>query len=90
MIVWLFIVITVIFCFFPVNTIALTKPEKAKMVEGMLIQMAQSGQIQSKVCMLLCSRLLRHVIDVIHICFIILVITQKVLIILHFLVFLDH
>lgn len=30
------------------NTIALTKPEKARMVEGMLIQMAQGGQIQSK------------------------------------------
>ena len=32
-----------------VNTIALAKPEKAKMVENMLVQMAQSGQIQSKV-----------------------------------------
>ena len=31
------------------NTIALTKPEKAKMVEGMLMQMAQTGQIQGKV-----------------------------------------
>ena len=30
------------------NTISLAKPEKAKMVEGMLIQMAQSGQIQNK------------------------------------------
>jgi programmed cell death protein 5 len=30
------------------NTIALTKPEKAKMVESMLIQMAQTGQIQGK------------------------------------------
>lgn len=30
------------------NTIALAKPEKAKMVEGMLIQMAQTGQIQGK------------------------------------------
>lgn len=30
------------------NTIALTKPEKAAMVEKMLIQMAQSGQIQGK------------------------------------------
>jgi len=30
------------------NTIALTKPEKAKMVESMLVQMAQSGQIQGK------------------------------------------
>jgi DNA-binding TFAR19-related protein (PDSD5 family) len=32
-----------------VNTISLAKPEKAKMVEGTLIQMAQSGQIQNKV-----------------------------------------
>jgi len=32
-----------------VNTIALAKPEKAKMVESMLIQMAQTGQIQGKV-----------------------------------------
>ncbi|XP_045191744.1 programmed cell death protein 5-like [Mercenaria mercenaria] len=30
------------------NTIAVAKPEKAKMVESMLIQMAQSGQIQGK------------------------------------------
>lgn len=30
------------------NTIALTKPEKAAMIEKMLIQMAQSGQIQGK------------------------------------------
>jgi len=30
------------------NTIAVAKPEKAKMVESMLIQMAQTGQIQSK------------------------------------------
>ena len=29
-----------------VNTIAVAKPEKAQMVESMLIQMAQSGQIQ--------------------------------------------
>jgi hypothetical protein len=29
--------------------IALTKPDKAKMVENMLIQMARSGQIQNKV-----------------------------------------
>ena len=35
--------------YFTVNTIALTKPEKAKMVESMLVQMAQSGQLQSKV-----------------------------------------
>ena len=32
-----------------VNTIAVAKPEKAQMVESMLIQMAQSGQIQGKV-----------------------------------------
>ncbi|ESO06308.1 hypothetical protein HELRODRAFT_155690 [Helobdella robusta] len=31
------------------STIALTKPDKAKMVESMLIQMAQKGQIQSKI-----------------------------------------
>lgn len=37
------------FHMFSVNTISLAKPEKAKMVEGMLIQMAQSGQIQNKV-----------------------------------------
>ncbi|KAK3603406.1 hypothetical protein CHS0354_009386 [Potamilus streckersoni] len=30
------------------NTIAVAKPEKAQMIEGMLIQMAQTGQIQSK------------------------------------------
>jgi len=30
------------------NMIALTKPEKARMVESMLIQMAQMGQIQGK------------------------------------------
>ncbi|KAH3771761.1 programmed cell death protein 5-like [Dreissena polymorpha] len=30
------------------NTIAVAKPDKAKMVESMLIQMAQSGQIQGK------------------------------------------
>lgn len=30
------------------NTIAVAKPEKAKMVESMLIQMAQTGQIQGK------------------------------------------
>ena len=35
--------------FAAVNTIALTKPEKAKMVESMLVQMAQSGQIQQQV-----------------------------------------
>ncbi|XP_033729222.1 programmed cell death protein 5-like [Pecten maximus] len=31
------------------NTIAVAKPEKAKMVENMLIQMAKSGQIQNKI-----------------------------------------
>jgi len=35
--------------FVTVNTIGLAKPEKAKMVESMLIQMAQTGQIQGKV-----------------------------------------
>jgi len=30
------------------NTIAVAKPEKAKMVENMLIQMARTGQIQGK------------------------------------------
>ncbi|XP_077982818.1 programmed cell death protein 5-like [Glandiceps talaboti] len=30
------------------NSIALVKPEKAKMVESMLLQMAQRGQIQGK------------------------------------------
>lgn len=34
---------------FVVNSIALVKPEKAKMMEGMLIQMARSGQIAGKV-----------------------------------------
>src|SRR6218665_1673000 len=34
---------------FSVNTLALTKPDKARMVESMLIQMAQRGQIQGKV-----------------------------------------
>ena len=32
-----------------VNSIALVKPEKAKMMESMLIQMARSGQIAGKV-----------------------------------------
>ncbi|XP_064398921.1 programmed cell death protein 5-like isoform X2 [Halichondria panicea] len=31
------------------NSIALVKPERARQVEGMLIQMAQSGQIGGKV-----------------------------------------
>ena len=35
--------------FISVNTIAVAKPEKAQMVESMLIQMAQTGQIQGKV-----------------------------------------
>ncbi|KAK6177964.1 hypothetical protein SNE40_012818 [Patella caerulea] len=30
------------------NTIAVAKPEKAKMVESMLVQMARTGQIQNK------------------------------------------
>lgn len=38
-----------IFVCFIVNTIAVAKPDKAKMVESMLIQMAQTGQIQGKV-----------------------------------------
>ena len=35
--------------FFLVNSIALVKPEKAEMVERMLIRMAQTGQIHGKV-----------------------------------------
>ena len=35
--------------FFPVNSIALVKPERAQQVEAMLIQMAQTGQIVGKV-----------------------------------------
>ena len=31
------------------NSIALVKPERAERVEGMLIQMAQTGQINGKV-----------------------------------------
>lgn len=31
------------------NTVAVAKPEKAKMVESMLIQMVQTGQIQHKI-----------------------------------------
>jgi len=34
---------------FSVNTLALTKPDKAAKVEAMLVQMARSGQIQEKV-----------------------------------------
>ena len=40
--------------FFAVNTIAVAKPEKARMVESMLIQMAQTGQIQARVIILIC------------------------------------
>ena len=32
-----------------VNTLALTKPEKAQMVENHLVQLARSGQIMGKV-----------------------------------------
>ena len=35
--------------FYPVNSIALVKPERAQQVEAMLIQMAQTGQIVGKV-----------------------------------------
>ena len=35
--------------FLTVNSIALVKPEKAKMLENMLIQMAQRGQLSGKV-----------------------------------------
>ena len=35
--------------FFAVSSIALVKPEKAKMLENMLIQMAQRGQLGGKV-----------------------------------------
>ena len=31
------------------NSIALVKPERAEQIEGMLIQMAQSGQIRGKI-----------------------------------------
>jgi len=33
---------------FPVNSIALVKPERAQQVEGILLQMAQTGQIRGK------------------------------------------
>lgn len=33
---------------FPVNTLSLGKPEKGKMVESMLLRMAQTGQIMKK------------------------------------------
>ena len=32
-----------------VNSIALVKPEKAKMIEQMVVRMAQTGQIHGKV-----------------------------------------
>ena len=35
--------------FLPVNSIALVKPERARQVEAMLIQMAQTGQIVGRV-----------------------------------------
>jgi len=35
-----------------VNQIAMVKPEKARMVEGMLLNMAKQGQVQGKVCLL--------------------------------------
>lgn len=34
--------------FLPVNTVAVAKPEKAALVENMLVRMVQMGQIQSK------------------------------------------
>lgn len=37
---------------FLVSSIALVKPEKAKMVESMLIQMAQTGQVAGKASIL--------------------------------------
>lgn len=33
---------------FPVNTIAVAKPEKARMIESMIINMARSGQLQGQ------------------------------------------
>ena len=41
----------IIFFFFPVNSIALVKPEKAKMIENTLIQMATTRQLGGKVLM---------------------------------------
>ena len=41
--------LTHVMLYIVVNTIALTKPEKAQKVEYMLAQMARSGQIQEKV-----------------------------------------
>lgn len=35
-------------CIYPVNTLCLGKPEKGKMVEEMLVNMAQRGQIAGK------------------------------------------
>lgn len=34
---------------FVVNTLSLGKPEKGRMVEDMLVRMAQSGQIRNKI-----------------------------------------
>ena len=39
----------ILYLHFTVNTIAQVKPEKAQKVEGMLIQMAQTGQLGGKV-----------------------------------------
>lgn len=36
------------FAFVPVNTLMLGKPEKGRMVESMLLRMAQTGQIMGK------------------------------------------
>lgn len=33
---------------FPVNTLKISKPEKAQMVEGMICRMAQMGQLPGK------------------------------------------
>lgn len=39
----------VLYCSSAVNSIALVKPERAQQVEGMLIQMAQTGQIRGQI-----------------------------------------
>ena len=44
-----FLGITFIFFVLQVSSIAVVKPDKAQMVESMLIRMAQTGQIQGKV-----------------------------------------
>jgi len=51
LLIWIELMFHELLCitFVTVNTIGLAKPEKAKMVESMLIQMAQTGQIQGKV-----------------------------------------